>query len=222
MCFGTCPSYKLVIYENGLVVYEGRDFVGTMGVRTSNIGENKVQQLAAELENSNYFSFQDSYEEYMVTDHPSAITYVKIGNKEKKISHYYGDFNAPRELYELEQRIDEVGKSRRWVEACTIRYSYFCKGNPFFWIVTTFPLALAVWIALPYIKRRNVFVGVIRGQGVIVLLWLIVVAITKRVEVYSFDSVQLYSLTGLIEVFLFLIIGLFLAWRYSRQAKLNL
>jgi hypothetical protein len=222
-CFGTCPSYKLIIYENGLVVYEGIDFVGTKGIRKANIGQNDIQQLASKLENSNFFSFQDSYDEYMATDAPSAITYVKIGNKEKRISHYYGDFNAPIELYELEENIDEIANSRRWIEACSFSYPYFCKSDPFFWIASTLPVALAAWISWPFIKKRKVFVGIIRGQAVIAFLWLTLSIITRIIgDYYSFGAVELYSIIGVSEILAFVIVALFMARLHSRQIKINL
>lgn len=225
-CFGTCPSYKLTIYENGLVVYEGMDFVGTMGIRKANIGRNSVQQLVSKLESSNFFSFKDSYDEYMATDAPSAIIYVKIGNKEKRISHYYGDLNAPMELYELEENIDEAANSRRWIRACSLSYSYFCKNSPSFWIASTLPIALAVWISWPFIKKRKAFIGIIRGQGVIAFVWLTLWIWTKSIRgnfsgYYSFVAGEFYSIICVSEILVFVIIALFIAWGYSGQIKTN-
>ena len=114
-CFGTCPVYKLTVYGNGTVVYEGRRFVRIEGKRTTTIGEDKVRQLLSEFERAGYFSLKDSYEERMATDMPSAFTSLTIDGKTKAVRHYHGDFGAPEELTELEDRIDEVVDSDRWV-----------------------------------------------------------------------------------------------------------
>ena len=115
VCFGVCPEYKLTIYGNGTVVYEGRRFVRIEGKRTTTIGEDKVKQLLSEFERIDYFSLDDSYEEFMATDMPSAYTSLTIDGKTKTVRHYHGDFSAPEELTELEDKIDEVINSDQWV-----------------------------------------------------------------------------------------------------------
>ena len=115
VCFGVCPEYKLTVYGNGTVVYEGRRFVRIEGRRTIAIGEDKVRQLLSEFERIDYFSLEDSYEEHMATDMPSAYTSLTVDGKTKAVSHYHGDLSAPKELTELEERIDEIVNSDQWV-----------------------------------------------------------------------------------------------------------
>ena len=115
VCFGVCPEYKLTVYGNGTVVYEGRRFVRVEGKRTAAIGEDKVRQLLSEFESIDYFSLEDSYEEHMATDMPAAFTSLTVNGKTKAVRHYHGDLGAPEELTELEDRIDEVVDSDRWV-----------------------------------------------------------------------------------------------------------
>ena len=116
VCFGACPEYKLTIYGNGSVVYEGKRFVRIEGKRTITIGEVKVRQLLSEFKNIDYFSLNDSYEEFMATDMPSAFTSLTVDGKTKTVRHYHGDFSAPKELTELEDRIDEIVNTDQWIK----------------------------------------------------------------------------------------------------------
>jgi hypothetical protein len=64
-----------------------------------------------------YFSLKDSYEEFMATDMPSAFTSLTVDGKTKTVRHYHGDFNAPKELTELEDKIDEIVNSNQWIKS---------------------------------------------------------------------------------------------------------
>ena len=114
VCFGACPVYELTIYGNGTVVYEGSEFVRVVGTRTTIISEEKVRLLVSEFEGIDYFALSDSYEDYMVTDLPFAITSFTSDERTKTVRHYHGDLSAPEELTELENRIDEIVDSKRW------------------------------------------------------------------------------------------------------------
>ena len=113
-CFGACPVYQLIVYGDGTVVYEGTEFVRVIGIRTTVISQEKVRQLVSEFEGINYFALSDSYEDYMATDLPFAITSIRIDGSTKTVRHYHGDLSAPEELTTLENRIDEIVDSSQW------------------------------------------------------------------------------------------------------------
>ena len=115
VCFGVCPEYKLTIYGDGSVIYEGTRFVMVEGKRTITISEEKVRQLLSEFKKIDYFSLNDNYEEFMATDMPSAFTSLTVDGKTKTVRHYHGDFSAPKELTELENKIDEIVNSNQWI-----------------------------------------------------------------------------------------------------------
>lgn len=116
VCFGACPDYTLTIRGDGTVTYEGRRFVKIEGTRTITISEEKIRQLLSEFQRVDYFSLDDSYEEFMATDMPSAITSLKVNSETKTVRHYHGDFSAPEQLTELEDRIDEIVNSDQWIK----------------------------------------------------------------------------------------------------------
>ena len=44
-CFGPCPIYKVTIYDNGTVIYNGEEFVKTKGKHKINISKEKIREL---------------------------------------------------------------------------------------------------------------------------------------------------------------------------------
>jgi hypothetical protein len=115
-CFGTCPAYGLTIYGNGSVIYEGKRFVRVQGIMRTTISEDKIEQLISEFLNIDYFSLKNSYEERNATDMPSAFTSLTIAGDKKIVRHYHGDLSAPKELTELENKIDDIVNTTQWIE----------------------------------------------------------------------------------------------------------
>ena len=115
-CFGTCPVYSLTIKGDGTVVYVGEDHVQTKGVKETAISIGDVNQLVLEFEKADYFSLNDSYTSFGISDMPSANTSISIGGKTKAIKHYLGDRSAPKQLTELENKIDEIVNSAQWIK----------------------------------------------------------------------------------------------------------
>ena len=113
-CFGFCPIYKLTVYGNGKVVYEGQRFVKVTGTRTTTISQTAARKLIADFQKLNYFKLQDSYTGGH-TDAPSAITSLTMGKKQKTVNHYLASPDAPTKLTELENKIDAVVNSKQWI-----------------------------------------------------------------------------------------------------------
>jgi hypothetical protein len=116
--------YKLTITADGKIVFEGRRFVKQEGVtQTSVISQEQLKQLIGEFEQVKFFSLEDQYVQdqrvcaQWVTDSPSAITSIRINGKSKTINHYHGCIgpNVPKELTQLENKIDEVVNTAQWL-----------------------------------------------------------------------------------------------------------
>src|SRR5258705_4375329 len=110
-CFGMCPEYKVTIRGDGTVTYTGRQYVRVTGDRTWTIDPAAVRALAREMEAAGYFELQDEYTSRM-TDHPTTRTSLTIGARSKKVSDY---ISGPQKLKDLEQRIDDVAGTRKYV-----------------------------------------------------------------------------------------------------------
>ena len=108
-CYGTCPVYSVTIHSDGTVIYEGKHFVRILGIQTYTIPEESVTELVGMFYEINYFSLHDRYD-VSVTDLPTVITSITIGNETKRVSNYANA--GPPRLYELESKIDEITDSQ--------------------------------------------------------------------------------------------------------------
>jgi hypothetical protein len=124
VCFGACPDYKLTITADGAVVFEGRQFVKQEGATIkSAISQERLKQLMAEFDKVRFFSLEDNYSDNrrvcdeLWTDNPSAFTSIRINGKSKTIDHYHGcrGPKVPKELTELENKIDEIVNTAQWL-----------------------------------------------------------------------------------------------------------
>lgn len=107
-CKGQCPVYSLMIYGTGSAVFQGVENVERIGGAQTSVSNEKIEQLVSEFLKIDFFSLEDSYEEHVITDAPTVITSITIDGQTKTVKHYHGDTNAPEELTELENTIDEI------------------------------------------------------------------------------------------------------------------
>ena len=124
VCLGYCPAYKLTITADGAVVFEGRQFVKQKGATLkSAISQERLKQMMAEFDRVKFFSLEDDYMDNPrvcaenETDHPSAFTSIRINGKSKTVKHYHGcqGPKVPKELTELENKIDEIVNTAQWL-----------------------------------------------------------------------------------------------------------
>ena len=125
-CFGTCPVYKLTIFADGRVRYEGSKHVKKKGKAESHISRQKLQELIDEFENIYYFNLNDAYVRgskgcpQWVPDMPSAITSLtRIRDGERKtVNHYHGCHGPDvlELLTRLEDKIDDAVNVNQWIK----------------------------------------------------------------------------------------------------------
>ena len=124
LCFGSCPIYKVEIFADGRIVYEGEDFVKRKGRAQDRISKAAVQQLVREFNRINYMKLEDEYVSMgpncpdFHTDSPYAVTSLNWKGRQKQIRHYHGCGGAKvlDQLTALENRIDKVANTKRWVK----------------------------------------------------------------------------------------------------------
>lgn len=107
-CLGWCPIYKLSVYADGALEYDGEMFVKTKGHATGKLAAAQVDELEALFDHEKYFALKDSYEKYTVTDMPSVVTSFHGQGQHKTVHHYLGDDSAPTALGEVELGIDRI------------------------------------------------------------------------------------------------------------------
>lgn len=115
MCFGTCPVYTVTLYENGTVHWNGEMYVDVVGEASAEIDPDEVRNLSAYIEERGFFTFNDTYVSYDITDLPWATLMVNNGTHVKQVEHYHGDNSAPAVLHNLEDAVDVVANTSVWI-----------------------------------------------------------------------------------------------------------
>ena len=122
VCYGTCPAYKLTIYADGKVVFEGAEYVRKTGRFEARVSRDKVQELLTAFREINYFDLKNNYSEkdcpQWWTDHPTAQTSLTINGRSKTVRHYYGcaGLEVLDRLSKLESKIDKTVNVDQWVK----------------------------------------------------------------------------------------------------------
>jgi len=117
---GISPDYSLTIYGNGKVVYDGVENVKVKGIVESSIDTEKFISLLSEFKESGFFSLNDVYSIEDSITRPYTVISISIPKETgevatKSIKYYHGDKNVPKELKTLENKIDEIVGSNKWV-----------------------------------------------------------------------------------------------------------
>lgn len=123
-CYGPCPVYKLKIYEDGAVKYEGYEYVKQKGKAEAQITKEALDKLIGAFEEIDYFKLNESYDSegkhcpQIWTDHPTATTSLNWKDKKKTVRHYHGCRGNPvlDQLTALEDKIDEIVNTQRWIK----------------------------------------------------------------------------------------------------------
>lgn len=110
-CRGFCPAYKMVIYGDGLVEYEGKRNVDNIGQFQKKISKSKVQEILKAFQEANYMGLQDEYDDPSVADVPAVFTSIKFIDKtdgKEKTKSIKNRIKGPEALSKLQDKIDSI------------------------------------------------------------------------------------------------------------------
>jgi hypothetical protein len=128
-CFGVCPAYSLSVSGEGAVSYLGARYVKVRGEASSQVSVSEVQELVNEMWDAGYLHMvEPSPCNGSITDAPSVITSLTLGQQTHRVTHYHGNPCSPAALTTIEDRIDEVAGSERWLRCDTP--SGYCQAEP--------------------------------------------------------------------------------------------
>ncbi|MBK6923623.1 MAG: hypothetical protein IPH07_39925 [Deltaproteobacteria bacterium] len=126
-CYGACPIYDVVLTADGVVRFHGRHFVAQHGDREAKITtaafaklwRRLVAQDIAGLPTASSESGPADCEE-LRTDHPSAIVTLTATDVDARVFDDHGCRGNERleAFRKLEDRIDAVAGTARWVGRC--------------------------------------------------------------------------------------------------------
>jgi Domain of unknown function (DUF6438) len=115
-CYEACPVYRLTVYRDGVVEYEGEAFVKVKGKVTGKLSPEELTALEELFRKHGYLQLADAYRYPGRNDAAFVYTaYTPEGGTRKDVAHYLGDPNAPQRLLELEADFDAVVGIERWI-----------------------------------------------------------------------------------------------------------
>ena len=107
---GNCPVYFLIVYDNGLAMYKGRNNVEMKGKYYTALSRKDFKKIKQAFDEASLTQYQDHYPAE-VTDMPgSRITYNAEGNS-KTVS---GDGDLPQVVLDLHRLLDDLITQQEW------------------------------------------------------------------------------------------------------------
>lgn len=120
-CRGTCPVYRVDLYENGAVRFDGAQHVARLGVQSGSVRSAEVRALLDAFAASTFGAADSAYVygsascgQY-ATDLPVMTLTARVQGRLKTVQRDPGCRGAPDFLRTLEARVDSVAGSARWI-----------------------------------------------------------------------------------------------------------
>jgi hypothetical protein len=113
-CFGPCPTYSVSVFASGRIEFHGLSFVCAKGIQSAQIGGDVANELLGDLESAGFFALTWT-PGALIADAPSATTTLVRDGRTHRTERNHGDPHAPRILRRMEQVIDEVAGTARWL-----------------------------------------------------------------------------------------------------------
>jgi TonB family protein len=110
-CYGTCPSYKVKVGENGDVSWSGGGFVEIVGERHSTIAPEVAHALLEKFRSPAFWALCGGYSA-SVTDNPTMEVEIRIGGRSKTVWNYAE--SAPEFEASLEDAVDAAADTHAW------------------------------------------------------------------------------------------------------------
>lgn len=123
-CELRCAVYKVVVFADGTVIYDGQYYVRKTGVVRDKVAVERIKALVEEFRAAGFFGLEDDYGRAnkdrcssMRSDGPIAITTVVSGGKSKAVVHDHKCVGpVPAQLRQLEDSIDRLANTVRWIK----------------------------------------------------------------------------------------------------------
>jgi len=113
-CFGLCPIYTVSVFASGQIEFNGLAFTCAKGKQSAQIERDVANELLGDLEDAGFFALAWA-RGALIADAPSATTTLVRNGRTHRTERNHGDPLAPRVLRRMEQVIDEVSGTARWL-----------------------------------------------------------------------------------------------------------
>jgi hypothetical protein len=123
-CEGGCPVYRILIFGNGDVIWQGRSGVARRGIVQDAIQPDAIRALIRDFELLDYFKLDDIYGYHgsscraSLPYKPMVILSYSIAGRSRILWHHEGCLGEISEkLRALEDSIDRAVNAERWIVA---------------------------------------------------------------------------------------------------------
>jgi ankyrin repeat protein len=114
-CFGSCPAYRVDIYGDGTVTYDGQMFVAISGAHKAKLSDDALRTLFTAFQKADFFWLLDRYAA-PITDNPTQVISISFDEHNKTVEDYIGRaVGMPSDVTDLENLIDTVADTKKWV-----------------------------------------------------------------------------------------------------------
>jgi hypothetical protein len=110
-CFGKCPSYKVAIYPDGTLTWEGIANTRPLTHKNAKISPETILQLQDKARSIDFLKLDAAYPPDPIADAQATIVYMELDGKTKQVSDIFG---APKGLKELEKMFEDLIKKQGW------------------------------------------------------------------------------------------------------------
>jgi hypothetical protein len=115
-CFGRCPVYRVVLYDDGTLTYEGRTYVKVIGNATTVVSRENIALVRRAIDESGLSKLEANCCNCLtVTDVPTVTIDFAVDGEGKTVEHYTGCATAPSWLRSFEDRLDGLLGSAQFV-----------------------------------------------------------------------------------------------------------
>src|SRR5450432_1662926 len=111
-CCGFCPADTVTVHANGNIEWQGKAHVRQQGSGSAQVQPDAARSLIEKFRTSGFWKLCASYNR-MVTDVPTAIATLRIGDSRKSVSDRA--HGAPEWLQELDYQVDSLADTHRWI-----------------------------------------------------------------------------------------------------------
>jgi hypothetical protein len=123
-CEKRCAVYRLVIFADGTVIYEGQYFVRQTGLIKSSVSPEVLAKLIGDLETGGFFQLGGNYGygntggcDSIDSDGPAAILSVSNKGRSKTVLHHHRCVGpVPNRVTELEDKVDRAVGAAKWIK----------------------------------------------------------------------------------------------------------
>ena len=115
-CLGRCPWYRLTVFGDGRIIYDGYDFVEYCGTYRAHVSPEAVHQLVDLFKRADYFSLSDRYDA-RASDVPTFITSIAFDHHQKSVLDEMGLYaGMPKIVTTVEDGIDSLAGPKVWAK----------------------------------------------------------------------------------------------------------